>query len=130
MLGSGLYSLNYNSYPYHLFLLPYQVSMTRTLPYVSPKAKMIRDAFVEDETAVYAQFDVDAEMGFMPPKEPLSRLLPEWEPWELILEAAIESQIQLGDKLGLTEDEKSASEAWRARVRKVGMFSAPTRASV
>lgn len=104
--------------------------MTRTLPYTSPKVKMIRDAFVEDETAVYAQFDVDHEMGFMPPTEPLSRLSPEWEPWELILEAAIESQIQLGDKLGLMEDEKSASEAWRARVREVGIFSVPTRASI
>jgi len=78
-------------------------------------------------------FDVDSQTGFMPPSEPLSRLPTSWELWEVTLDAAIHGQLQLGDKIGLTMEEKAESERWRVRVKLVCLIlssrihKAPTR---
>lgn len=68
-------------------------------------------------------FDVDSQTGFMAPSEPVSRLPIQWEPWEATLDAAILVQLQLGDKPGLTEQEATQSEKWRAGVRQVCLVS-------
>jgi hypothetical protein len=64
-------------------------------------------------------FDVDTRTGFMPSTEPLTRLPLEWEAWEVLLDAAIQSKLQLGDKPGLSGEEKAHSREWRIRVREV-----------
>ncbi|KAJ7212854.1 hypothetical protein B0H12DRAFT_1156155 [Mycena haematopus] len=43
--------------------------------------------------------------------------------WELVLDGAIAERLQLGDKPGLTDTEKSRSESWRQRVRQVGAIT-------
>jgi len=64
-------------------------------------------------------FDIDQRTGFMPPDPPLDRLPQLWEAWEIVLDAAVESKLQVGDKLGLTKEEKTISKKWRERVRAV-----------
>lgn len=64
-------------------------------------------------------FDVDQRTGFMPPRPPLSRLPERWVLWEATLYAAVEAKLQLGDKVGLAEEEAAASKQWRDSVRKV-----------
>ena len=64
-------------------------------------------------------FDVDQHTWFMGPDPPLDRLPQPWEAWEIILDAAVESKLQLGDKLGLTEKEKAISKEWRNGVQAV-----------
>jgi indoleamine 2,3-dioxygenase len=64
-------------------------------------------------------FDVDNRTGFMAPRLPILRLPRLWEPWESILDAAIDAKLQLGDKIGLTGVEAEESREWRAKVRKV-----------
>ena len=58
----------------------------------------------------------------MAPSEPLHRLPIQWEHWESSLDAAIHAQLQLGDKVNLTEEEAVRSEKWRATVRLVRLF--------
>jgi indoleamine 2,3-dioxygenase len=70
-----------------------------------------------------AVFDVDSQTGFMAPSEPLLRLPAQWEPWEATLDAAIHVQLQLGDKPGLTKEEATQSEEWRASVRLVRLLA-------
>ncbi len=53
----------------------------------------------------------------MPPHPPLARLPGQWEPWEAIFQEAQESELQLGDKPGLTDAQGRVSETWRSRVR-------------
>ena len=49
-------------------------------------------------------FDINEHTGFMAScSAPPDRLPPPWETWEVILDAAVESKLQLGDKLGLTD---------------------------
>jgi indoleamine 2,3-dioxygenase len=64
-------------------------------------------------------FDVDSETGFMAPSEPQSRLPSQWEAWEATLDAAVGARLQLGDNPGLTEQEETESEQWRASVKMV-----------
>lgn len=71
-------------------------------------------------------FDVDSQTGFMAPSEPVSRLPIQWEPWEATLDAAILVQLQLGDKPGLTEQEATQSEKWRAGVRQMPVIDTTT----
>ncbi|KAF8150198.1 Indoleamine 2,3-dioxygenase [Crassisporium funariophilum] len=68
-------------------------------------------------------FDVDQRTGFMAPEPPLSRLPDFWEAWEANLDAAVESKIQLGDKVGLTDAEATASRVWRERVSQAPILS-------
>ncbi|TFK36759.1 Indoleamine 2,3-dioxygenase [Crucibulum laeve] len=68
-------------------------------------------------------FDVDQRTGFMAPHPPLTRLPQLWEPWESTLDEAIQRKLQLGDKLGLTEEEKYKSERWRSLVRELPIIS-------
>lgn len=71
-------------------------------------------------------FDVDPNTGFMAPGVgPLSRLPAQWEPWETILDAAINAKIQPGDKPGITEQETAVSQAWRDGARKVRVTPFP-----
>jgi len=75
---------------------------------------------VLDKTTLAAHdFDVDTRTGFLPPQAPLSRLPPTWEEWEEVLERAIISRLQLGDKPDLQQSEKDESRIWRDRVQKV-----------
>ncbi|KAF9562566.1 Indoleamine 2,3-dioxygenase [Agrocybe pediades] len=67
-------------------------------------------------TATTPAFDVDQLTGFMAPRPPISRLPAPWEAWEAALDSAVEGKIQLGDKLGLTSDEKAQSLRWRNNI--------------
>ena len=64
-------------------------------------------------------FDIDQRTGFMASDPPLDRLPHSWEAWEIVLDVAIESKLQVGDKLGLTNEERAMSKRWRDRVRAV-----------
>jgi indoleamine 2,3-dioxygenase len=83
---------------------------------------------VPDTTTLAAHdFDVDTRTGFMPPQPPASRLPCFWDQWEVILDDATTQGLQLGDKISLSEFERTRSEAWRHRVRKVsGNIFSPT----
>jgi indoleamine 2,3-dioxygenase len=77
-------------------------------------------AGVVDTTTLAAHdFDVDTRTGFMPPDPPLARLPSRWEPWEQLLDDAQSYRLQLGKKIDITDEEKSRSELWRARVVQV-----------
>ena len=69
-------------------------------------------------------FDINEHTGFMASVPPPDRLPPPWEAWEVLLDAAVESNLQLGDKLDLTEQERITSKRWRDRVRMV-RYNAP-----
>jgi indoleamine 2,3-dioxygenase len=64
-------------------------------------------------------FDIDQHTGFMAPDPPPDRLPSHWEAWEILLDTAVESKLQVGDKLGLSEEERSISKRWRETVRAV-----------
>ena len=74
---------------------------------------------VDTTTVAAHDFDVDTRTGFMPPQAPLTRLPEQWEHWEATLDDAVASELQLGDKRDLSDQDKSRSERWRARVREV-----------
>ena len=77
-------------------------------------------AGVVDTTTLAAHdFDVDTRTGFMPPDPPLTRLPSQWESWEQSLDDAQSHRLQLGCKIGITDEEKARSESWRARVAQV-----------
>ncbi|EEB86764.1 hypothetical protein MPER_16159, partial [Moniliophthora perniciosa FA553] len=62
-------------------------------------------------------FDVDSRTGFMPPKVPLQRLPDDCEAWETLLAEAIRDRLSPGDKIGLSDAEKSLSARWRVSVQ-------------
>ncbi|KAI0090993.1 tryptophan 2,3-dioxygenase [Irpex rosettiformis] len=72
---------------------------------------------VDTTTLAAHDFDVDNRTGFMPPQPPLTRLPESWSPWEEVLDDAVASNLQLGDKLDLSDADRSRSAEWRARVR-------------
>ncbi|KAH9481074.1 Indoleamine 2,3-dioxygenase [Psilocybe cubensis] len=79
---------------------------------------------VPDTTTLAAHdFDVDTRTGFMPPQMPLRRLSADWEQWELTLEDAISSRLQLGDRSFIEEVDKEKSRSWRDRVRELPILS-------
>ncbi|ESK81325.1 indoleamine 2, 3-dioxyganeseb [Moniliophthora roreri MCA 2997] len=63
--------------------------------------------------------------GFMPTNPPITRLPSEWESWEAVLEVAMNDGLQLGNRLGITEEEKQTSERWRLRVRELPIITKP-----
>jgi hypothetical protein len=71
---------------------------------------------VDTSTLAAHDFDVDTRTGFMPPDPPLTRLPAEWEPWELVLDDAVSSRLQLGTKPDLTPLEARTSASWRAGI--------------
>ncbi|KAK0236233.1 Indoleamine 2,3-dioxygenase [Armillaria nabsnona] len=77
---------------------------------------------VDTTTLAAHDFDVDNRTGFMPPHPPLARLPGQWEPWEAIFQEAQESELQLGDKPGLTDAQSRVSETWRSRVRNLPLL--------
>ncbi|KAF8808418.1 Indoleamine 2,3-dioxygenase [Phlegmacium glaucopus] len=68
-------------------------------------------------------FDIDQHTGFMASEPPLDRLPQFWEAWETVLDTAVESKLQIGDKLGLTEEERTISKRWRESVRALPALS-------
>ncbi len=76
-------------------------------------------AVVESFIPVAPEFDVDNRTGFMAPRPPIARLPTEWEVWEELLNEAVAAELQLGDKIGLTHGEATASREWRIRARRV-----------
>ncbi|KAI3620923.1 indoleamine 2, 3-dioxyganeseb, partial [Moniliophthora roreri] len=62
--------------------------------------------------------------GFMPTNLPITRLPSEWESWEAVFEAAMNEGLQLGNRLGITEEEKQRSERWRLRARELPVLAA------
>ncbi|TFK61105.1 Indoleamine 2,3-dioxygenase [Pluteus cervinus] len=72
---------------------------------------------------VHHVFDVDTRTGFMASIEPPSRLPQQWQLWEATLDNAIQSKLQIGDKIGITEDEERVSREWRKRVRELQVLS-------
>ena len=77
----------------------------------------------DTSTLAAHDFDVDTRTGFMPPQPPLVRLPPAWEPWEAVLEDAIQSKLQLADKPHLSPSEQETSERWRNLVREVSTYA-------
>ncbi|CCM02780.1 uncharacterized protein FIBRA_04888 [Fibroporia radiculosa] len=73
----------------------------------------------DTSTLAAHDFDVDTRTGFMPPQPPLTRLPKEWESWEALLDHALSSRLQLGDKQGVSDHDKTLSEGWRKRVREL-----------
>jgi Indoleamine 2,3-dioxygenase len=70
--------------------------------------------------AVVAEvFDIDQHTGFMAPVPPPDRLPQYWEDWEILLDTAVKSNLQVSDKLGLSEEERAISKRWRETVRAV-----------
>ncbi|KXN87276.1 Indoleamine 2,3-dioxygenase [Leucoagaricus sp. SymC.cos] len=53
----------------------------------------------------------------MPPQPPLTRLPSTWEPWESLLDEAAAADLQVGDKLDLTNEDAARAERWRLQVR-------------
>ena len=78
---------------------------------------------VDTTTLAAHDFDVDNRTGFMPPQPPLTRLPASWSPWEVILDEAVSSGLQLGDKADLSDADRTRSAEWRARVRAVSLQS-------
>ena len=64
-------------------------------------------------------FDIDQHTGFMAPDPPPDRLPRHWEDWEILLDTAVKSKLQVGDKLGISEEERAISKRWREEVRAV-----------
>ena len=69
--------------------------------------------------AVADVFDIDQHTGFMAPNPPLHRLPQYWEAWEIILDTAVDSKLQIADKLGVSEEDRAISRQWRETVRAV-----------
>ncbi|KAF7793714.1 hypothetical protein EIP86_004830 [Pleurotus ostreatoroseus] len=74
---------------------------------------------VDTTTLAAHDFDVDTRTGFMPPDPPITRLPPEWEAWEVVLDDAVQSSLQLGDKQDLSQQDQARSARWRAQVREI-----------
>ncbi|KAH8092661.1 tryptophan 2,3-dioxygenase [Cristinia sonorae] len=73
-----------------------------------------------DTTTLAAHdFDIDTRTGFMPPQPPLTRLPPQWELWELVLEDGLASRLQLADKPDLSEGDRQRASLWQARIREL-----------
>ncbi|KAF8635062.1 hypothetical protein AX15_000554 [Amanita polypyramis BW_CC] len=68
-------------------------------------------------------FEVDSLTGFMAHRPPPARLPVEWEVWEVTLDEAVRVKIQLGNKSGLTSEEKTRAEVWRASVQRIPVLS-------
>ncbi|GAA95248.1 uncharacterized protein L969DRAFT_21923 [Mixia osmundae IAM 14324] len=64
-----------------------------------------------------ADFDVDVRSGFLPPQEPIQRLLGELEDWELALDA------REGMRYGGAAFSIEAAEAWRTGIRSMPVLS-------
>ena len=75
-------------------------------------------------------FDIDQYTGFMASEPPLSRLPQPWEVWEILLDEAVESRLQVGDKLGLSDEERHISKRWRDKVRAVRNSLRPTKRNI
>jgi hypothetical protein len=97
-----------------LLPLNHFLSLPRPDVFVGPPAGV-----VDTTTLAAHDFDVDTRTGFMPPDPPLTRLPAQWELWEQLLDGARLHRLQLGSKVGITEEEKARSEPWRARVSQV-----------
>ncbi|TRM64555.1 Indoleamine 2,3-dioxygenase [Schizophyllum amplum] len=69
-----------------------------------------------------SDYEVDANTGFMAPDVPLARLPAPWDAWEELLNDAQRRRLQIGDKPGLTEEERADSEAWRADARRLPLL--------
>jgi indoleamine 2,3-dioxygenase len=110
LLGIG-YAMDLNALPPEHFL-----SLPRPDVFLGPPTG------VPDTTTLAAHdFDVDTRTGFMPPEEPIKRLPSGWEEWEVILDKAMQAKLQLGDKIGLSEDEAVQSDSWRHLVHKASV---------
>lgn len=94
--------------PDHFLALPRPDVLVGALPGV-----------VDTTTLAAHDFDVDNRTGFMPPQAPLRRLPYDWEAWELILDDAMNSKLQLGAKPDLPPEEAIKSASWRSSVREV-----------
>lgn len=76
----------------------------------------------DTSTLAAHDFDVDTRTGFLPPEPPLTRLPIDWEPWEAILDDALQRKLQLGDRINLSDEDIYSSASWRARVSSVCPF--------
>ena len=74
---------------------------------------------VDTTTLAAHDFDVDTRSGFMPPDPPVTRLPSQWEAWEAALDEAIDNKLQLGDRAGLSEEDRRNASSWQAHVRQV-----------
>lgn len=73
-------------------------------------------------TVAAADYDVDVRTGFMPPAEPVRRLVGEFEAWEVVLDRAL-GVIKLAKDPTATEEDKAWARGWRQDVRDVRMFT-------
>ena len=63
--------------------------------------------------------DIDQHTGFMSSEPQPDRLPQPWEAWEILLDSAVQGKMQVGDKVGLSEEQLAFSKQWRDRVRAV-----------
>ncbi|EIW57172.1 tryptophan 2,3-dioxygenase [Trametes versicolor FP-101664 SS1] len=77
----------------------------------------------DTSTLAAHDFDVDTRTGFMPPEPPLVRLPSAWEPWEVVLEDAIQDKLEHADSPELSDEGQATSERWRNRVRELPILS-------
>jgi indoleamine 2,3-dioxygenase len=99
------------------------LSPNHFLSLLRPDADVELSTGVPDTSTLAAHdFDVDLRTGFMPPHPPLRRLSIQWEPWEVILDRAVQAKLQPGDKTVLSPDDAARSELWRSQVRDVCLY--------
>lgn len=96
--------------------------MTCLLPLGGEAAKSWPASDIFGDAHHLEVFEIDSSTGFMAPSPPPARLPADWEVWEATLDDAMESRVQLGNKIGLTKEEMTRSETWRANVRAVREF--------
>ncbi|KAF8340479.1 Indoleamine 2,3-dioxygenase [Cantharellus anzutake] len=74
-------------------------------------------------TVAAADYDVDVHSGFMPPQEPVARLLGEYEAWEDLLDHAIGKLKLAGDAFATVQDREYIA-CWRQKVRELPIVDA------
>ena len=72
-------------------------------------------------TVAAADYDVHVQSGFMPPQEPVDRLLNKYEVWEDLLERAL-GTLRLAVDASATVRDKEFTECWREEVRQVSLI--------
>lgn len=71
---------------------------------------------LDTSTLAAHDFDVDPRSGFMPPEPPIARLPTEWDEWEQVLDAALQSRLKIAENPDISPEETERSRLWRETV--------------
>ncbi len=72
-------------------------------------------------TVAAVDYDVDVHSGFMPPQEPVCRLLNEYQVWEDLLHRAL-GTLRLAVDASATVQDQEFTQRWREQVQQVSFF--------